>query len=268
MAFSGQVHHQIWIGLAHRSRRVYASAEPADAEAIFLDCMTHAVQPVEQSDAAVAAARVAGAEAAAAAIAAHVGKRPAEPKQTPVPGSPSLSKKQRKDAATAARAVATAGSSAATGIQLAGAPAAPPSAAAAAASAAAAATAGAGGAPLVGPGAIVPAKPKVVKIEPFQAGEPAAGLVTTKIDKAGGGLIEVIDRLHFNHHGGKVGMSQMPCPWVCATKTCPNLVKATGCNKCTNKAQPVASVMSVAKAACTPAFLASLPADSAVATAA
>ena len=113
-------------------------------------------------------------------------------------------------------------------------------------------------------------KPKVQvkQWEPFASGEPAADSIVDWCDRKGGGLVEILDRLH-HFQAPTTGTDKFPCAWRAATGECRTHAdpKKT-CRKCENGAKPLAKVLSLAKAACRADFLAKVPPTSAVATAA
>ena len=238
--------------LQHHQVRANALAKPADPEAIFLDAQVHAVQPISDAAASVQAGAAAGAAAAKAAIDAHkAGLAAGAP--TPVAGEPAkwadkrkadrdakrLAKKQTMTAPAPAAAPAPA--PAAQGTQLALPPA---------------------GAPPIKP------KVQVKQWEPFASGEPAANSIVDWCDKKGGGLVEILDRLH-HFQAPTTSTDKFPCAWKAAAGECRTHAdpKKT-CRKCENGTKPLAGVLSLAKAACRADFLAKVPPTSAVATAA
>ena len=239
--------------LQHHQVRANALAKPADPEAIFLDAQVHAVQPISDAAASVQAGAAAGAAAAKAAIDAHkAGLAAGAP--TPVAGEPAskwadkrkadrdakrLAKKQTVTAPAPAAAPAPA--PAAQGTQLALPPA---------------------GAPPIKP------KVQVKQWEPFASGEPAANSIVDWCDKKGGGLVEILDRLH-HFQAPTTSTDKFPCAWKAAAGECRTHAdpKKT-CRKCENGTKPLAAVLSLAKAACRADFLAKVPPTSAVATAA
>ena len=104
--------------------------------------------------------------------------------------------------------------------------------------------------------------------EPFASGEPSANSITDWCDRKGGGLVEVLDRLH-HFQAPSTTTDKFPCAWMAAAGECKTHAdpKKT-CRKCENGAKPLAAVLSRAKAACRADFLAKIPPTSAVATAA
>jgi hypothetical protein len=253
------------IGQEHQLRRQDPDAPPADGEAIFMDATRSGVQPIADAAAnmqagerAGAAAGIAAAAEYCAAFAAGLGTGKRAPPISPVSPAPQagvelVAKKQKRGAKDKAKTALTgilAGGAASSAIVIAGST--PESAAAAGAAAAAAAAAAA---PRAG-----------AKIEPFAAGEPKANSITDKLDKAGGGLVEVLDRLHAAENP-QARVSDFACPWMSTNGSCRDGDNSK-CKKCANKTRHSAAVLSTAKAACTAELLNSLPAKSLVKAAA
>ena len=231
----------------HQRRRVDPDAKPADPEAIFLDARLNAVQAISDASASARAGAAAGAAAAAAAMAsftAAVGKgtsrkAPADPPATPpdpagtdgkgADGKKRVREERRKENKKRAAALVdlTTGT-ASTALVV------DPAAAATAVAATAARA------------ALSKSFAPPVKFEPFAAGEPAAGSISKVLDKAGGGLVEILDRLHF----AEIGTDALPCGWFAALGRCRDHEdpKAT-CRKCTGGLPAMPAVLSRAKAA-------------------
>ena len=158
-----------------------------------MDATKSGVQPISDAAANMQAGEKAGAAAGVAAAAEYcaafaaslgAGKRAPPSPVSPAPqaGVEQVKKKLRggtlaKEKARAALAGIVAGGAASSAIVIAG----------ATVSATAAGTAAAGAFTKVN---------TATKMEPFAAGEPKADSITTKLDKLGGGLVEVLDRLH------------------------------------------------------------------------
>jgi hypothetical protein len=239
------------ISQAHHARCSDPSLPPADPEAIFLDCRMRAVAPIESTADAEASGAAAGIKAATALLqsAGLLGKRP-EPAPTGTPPVEEQRSKaqKRKDRKTAADLLK---GSLALPLQPAALAAAPAATGLAALAVAAKPTPSGGGKPL-----------------PLAAGEPAPGSISEKaglLDKKGGGLVEVLDRMHFALDTSQ-RIDLLPCGWMAALAKC-DAHAAGKCPKCKNGTAPDASVLSRGKAACCPALLAKLPVGSAVATA-
>ena len=238
--------------LQHHEVRSNSLAKPADPEAIFLDAQVHAVQPISDAAASVQAGAAAGAAAAKAAIDAHKATL-APAAAPPIAGDGSTKWSDKRKADRDAKRLAKKQSLTAP------APApAPPSPA--------------GGPnqlalPTLPPPVIKP-KVQVKQWEPFASGEPAADSIVDWCDRKGGGLVEILDRLH-HFQAPTTGTDKFPCAWRAATGECRTHAdpKKT-CRKCENGAKPLAKVLSLAKAACRADFLAKVPPTSAVATAA
>ena len=231
----------------HQRCRVDPEAKPADPEAIFVDARLHAVQPISDAAASARAGAAAGAAAAAAAMASFTAavakggprKPPATPPDTPpstavgVDGKadPKGSKRAREERRKEAKKKAVAQ------VDLTAAASPPTSTALSVDPAAAGSAAGA---------ALAKSFAPPVKFEPFVAGEPAANTIKKVLDKAGGGLVEVLDRLHF----AEIGSDAMPCGWYAALGRCrdhedPNAI----CRKCVGGVPAMPKVLSRAKAA-------------------
>ena len=241
------------LALQHHQVRVNVLAKPADPEAIFLDAQVHAVQPISDAAASVQAGAAAGAAAAKAAIDAHKVSLSTSP-AAPAAGAPAATWADKRKADRDAKRL---GKKQAVVVP---APAAAPAAAAAAPSTQLA----------LAPAAAPPSKPKVQvkQWEPFASGEPSANSITDWCDRKGGGLVEVLDRLH-HFQAPSTTTDKFPCAWMAAAGECKTHAdpKKT-CRKCENGAKPLAAVLSRAKAACRADFLSKIPPTSAVATAA
>jgi hypothetical protein len=251
------------IGQEHQLRRQDADAAPVDGEAIFMDATKSGVQPISDAAANMQAGEKAGAAAGVAAAAEYcaafaaslgAGKRAPPSPVSPAPqaGVEQVKKKLRggtlaKEKARAALAGIVAGGAASSAIVIAG----------ATVSATAAGTAAAGAFTKVN---------TATKMEPFAAGEPKADSITTKLDKLGGGLVEVLDRLHVAENP-QAKISELACPWMSTNGSCRDGDKGA-CKKCSNKTQHSAATLSTAKAACSADLLNSLPAKSLVKAAA
>jgi hypothetical protein len=90
--------------------------------------------------------------------------------------------------------------------------------------------------------------------------------VSVLLDKGGGGLVEILDRLHLGEAPSSA-LGELPCGWKAALGS--HRVKPGGkaCNKCAHGAEASATVLTAAKGGCTSELLAKLPADSPVANA-
>ena len=230
--------------LQHREVRVNPTAKPADPEAIFLDAQVNAVQPISDAAASVQAGAAAGAAAAKSAIDAHNASLKTGRAATAValPGAAvvaptSWGEKRKADRAAArlAKKQDTSGTSSSTALVVA----APPPQPAAVQPPPAAPSKGAAG------GATV----QVKQWEPFAAGEPAAASIVSLCDKKGGGLVEVLDRLH-HFASPNLSTDKFPCPWLAATGKCSTHADpAKQCRKCENGAVHSAAILSKAKAA-------------------
>ena len=85
-----------------------------------------------------------------------------------------------------------------------------------------------------------------VKFEPFAAGEPTAGSILKLLDKAGGGLVEILDRLHF----AEMGTDAIPCGWHAALGRCRDHEDPKAiCRKCVAGLTAMPKVLSRAKTA-------------------
>ena len=229
--------------------RVNPTAKPADPEAIFLDAQIHAVQPISDAAASVQAGAAAGAAAAKAAIDAHnVANKGSKAPAVALPGAATASpatwadkRKADRDAKRqAAKKQASGGTSTSTAIAVVPAP--PQPAAAKPAPAAA---------PTGAPGGV---NVQVKQWEPFAAGEPAAASIVSLCDKKGGGLVEVLDRLH-HFASPAVPTDKFPCPWLAATGRCSTHADpAKTCRKCEHGAVHSADILSKAKAAVAPSL--------------
>jgi hypothetical protein len=229
--------------------RVNPTAKPADPEAIFLDAQIHAVQPISDAAASVQAGAAAGAAAAKAAIDAHnaankASKVPAVALSGAAAAASTTWAEKRKAERDAKRLAAkkqsTAGASTSTAIVVASPT--PQPASGKPAPAAAATTATGGG------------NVQVKQWEPFASGEPAAASIISLCDKKGGGLVEVLDRLH-HFASPTLSTDKFPCPWLAATGKCSTHVDpARTCRKCEHGAVHSAEILSKAKAAVAPSL--------------
>ena len=88
-----------------------------------------------------------------------------------------------------------------------------------------------------------------------QCGQPSSDSIIVLCDKVGGGLVEILDRLH--HFAAPTeSTDKFPCAWRAATGKCStHSDPAKSCRKCENQAVPKAEVLSRAKAACSAALL-------------
>ena len=235
--------------LQHREVRLSAVAKPADPEEIFLDAQINAVQPITDSAASVQAGAAAGAAAAKAAIDAHSAslKKPAAAVVKTGPDAPTWAEKRKaeRDAKRlAAKKQSVSG-------------AAPPAPSSAPLAAAAAQSAGGQLTVAVAQSSGQPPPPRVQvkQWEPFTSGEPCADSITVLCDRAGGGLVEILDRLH-HFAAPNESTDKFPCAWRAATGKCSTHADpAKTCRKCENQAAPKADVLSRAKAACSAALL-------------
>ena len=235
--------------LQHREVRLSIEAKPADPEEIFLDAQINAVQPITDSAASVQAGAAAGAAAAKAAIDAHSASlkaaKPAAPAGKPNADGPTWAEKRKAEREAKRLAKKQAGA----GVTLPAPPAAP----------VAPAALPAGGqltvAVVPATGTAPPPKVQVKQWEPFASGQPSADSITVLCDKVGGGLVEILDRLH--HFAALTETTdKFPCAWRAATGKCStHSDPAKTCRKCENQAAPRAEVLSRAKAACTAALL-------------
>ena len=95
---------------------------------------------------------------------------------------------------------------------------------------------------------------QVKQWEPFASGEPAAASIISLCDKKGGGLVEVLDRLH-HFASPTLSTDKFPCPWLAATGKCSTHVDpARTCRKCEHGAVHSAEILSKAKAAVAPSL--------------
>ena len=248
-----------------RAIRCDPMAPLPDAEAIFLRAATTGVKPIADSAASAeagAAAGLAAADKATAALLAEVkelraliGKRPApiSPlKPGVVLGATQPSKRAEKRAKKAA-AEAAAGTAVVP-------------ATAAAAAAAALATTAAATAKLQT--ALVTAQPVVATavVQPKSGTAtttPAPNSISCKIDRKGGGLVEVFDAMALEAFPG-TQRDSLPCGWAATWGHKPG---QTACAKCASGAQLSLQYLSRLKAACTADLLKTLPAGSPVAKA-
>jgi chemotaxis protein histidine kinase CheA len=222
-----------------RARRRDPASKSPDLEAICLEASSKAVQRISDHQAAIAAAEA----AAVAAVAASMGSRP--PLQaTAIAGQKTALDMQpggdpKKPKATRQKEKRAAAAAAAPTAPHAPAPPAAPAAAPAA-----------------------PRQPGQVKVkqEPIDLTKLKKGAgISVVLDRMGGGLVEIIDRLHSDANPG-TPVQQLPCPWAAGPGKC-RAALVNKCGKCTFGAQPDAAVLSAAKALCTPGFLATLPTD-------
>ena len=92
---------------------------------------------------------------------------------------------------------------------------------------------------------------------------PAPGSVSLKIDRKGGGLVEIFDAMALEAFPG-AQRDALPCGWAA---TWGHRKDAPACTKCASGAKLSPTYLSRLKAACTADLLKSLPADCAVAKA-
>ena len=249
------------VSQAHHARCSNPSLPPADAEAIFLDCRTRAVMPIESTADASAAGAAAGVAAATAILEAAglLKKRTAAEVPLPEDGVVAQTGKtktqQRKERKTAgAKKVAEP----------------PPSPGAAAPVAATPAAVGKAAAAALGSAIVIAPKTSDggTKPAPLAAGEPQPGSISVKdglLSKTGMGLVEMMDRMHFAASTDK-RVNALPCGWLAALGTC-KANSQGNCPKCKIGTPPDADVLSRAKAACCAELLAKLPVAGAVASA-
>ena len=122
--------------------------------------------------------------------------------------------------------------------------------------AAAAALAAAAAATALVPAAAAPTVQRGVKHEPIKPAEVTAGSITKDLDMAGGGLVEILDRLAAAATPG-IANNTRPCSWYAVKGSCKGAA-TQGCEKCKHGALHTAATLSAAKAGCEAKYLASL----------
>jgi hypothetical protein len=113
-----------------------------------------------------------------------------------------------------------------------------------------------GGSPLASPGAAWTID-RTPERQPISADDLPA--IVAMLDRKGGGVVEILDRLHAQAAPGKP-TSDLPCGWLAATGRC-RLAATDKCVKCRNGAAPDPALLAKVKAACTERFLERLTKD-------